>query len=172
MLGHVSLRLAYLAVLRVFGWLMVLHRWKWEDVRRRFTGHTGRWREPSADGIALFDMATVPVTRCHYRGNKIPNGPQLRLTAEAVESPVLGDGYAGFGVRHGETDRWPYRHRAPCRLDGRTYTGPLQVGAGVDGSCWHSVRCDPGGMVWGPVGGRYCLHGPDCPCGGGVPPVP
>lgn len=75
MLGHVSLRLAYLAVLRVFGWLMVLHRWKWEDVRRRFTGHTGRWREPSADGIALFDMATVPVSPA--------------ATTEATRSPTV-----------------------------------------------------------------------------------
>ncbi|NUP44251.1 MAG: hypothetical protein HOY76_46325 [Streptomyces sp.] len=28
------------------------------------------------------------------------------LAAETVESPVLGDGYAGFGERHGETDQW------------------------------------------------------------------
>ncbi|MGW3167413.1 hypothetical protein ACWC9Q_32165 [Streptomyces sp. NPDC001142] len=34
-----------------------------------------------------------------------------------MESPVLGDGYAGFGERHGETDRWQHRHRAPCRLN-------------------------------------------------------
>nr|WP_181384039.1 IS3 family transposase [Streptomyces sp. NWU339] len=34
-----------------------------------------------------------------------------------MESPVLGDGYAGFGERHGETGRWQRRNRAPCRLN-------------------------------------------------------
>ncbi len=34
-----------------------------------------------------------------------------------MESPVLGDGYAGFGERHGETGRWQHRNRAPCRLN-------------------------------------------------------
>jgi transposase len=32
-----------------------------------------------------------------------------------VESPVLGDGYAGFGRRPGETDRSEDRNRAPGR---------------------------------------------------------
>ncbi|MFW6724822.1 hypothetical protein ACHZ98_32705 [Streptomyces sp. MAR4 CNY-716] len=36
-----------------------------------------------------------------------------------MESPVLGDGYAGFGERHGETDRW--QHGTALRADS---TGP------------------------------------------------
>jgi hypothetical protein len=32
-----------------------------------------------------------------------------------VESPVLSDGHAGFGRRHGETHRWKHRQGAPCR---------------------------------------------------------
>ncbi len=58
---------------RVIRWWMKLHRWRWTDVRRRLTDHTGRWRRPSADGIELFNIAKVPITRYRYRGNKIPN---------------------------------------------------------------------------------------------------
>jgi RNA-directed DNA polymerase len=49
-----------------------LHRWKWADVHRRLTDHTGRWRRPSVDGIELFHIATVAITRYGYRGTKIP----------------------------------------------------------------------------------------------------
>jgi hypothetical protein len=40
-----------------------------------------------------------------------------------VESPVLGDGYAGFGERPGETDRWQHRNRAPGRLNRAHFLG-------------------------------------------------
>jgi RNA-directed DNA polymerase len=52
---------------------MVLHRWRWTDVRRRFTDRNGRWSRPSADGIELFDLGTVAIIRYRYRGDKIPN---------------------------------------------------------------------------------------------------
>jgi RNA-directed DNA polymerase len=52
---------------------MRLHRWQWKDVRRRFTDHTGRWRRPSMDGIELFNVTSVPISRYRYRGIKIPN---------------------------------------------------------------------------------------------------
>jgi RNA-directed DNA polymerase len=58
---------------RVIRWQMKLHRWTWKDVRRHLTGPTGRWRRPSADGIELFNIASVPVTRYLYRGSKIPS---------------------------------------------------------------------------------------------------
>jgi len=54
-------------------WLRTLHRWKWKDVRRRFTTPGGRWRPITVDGIELFNLETVPVTRYRYRGNTIPN---------------------------------------------------------------------------------------------------
>jgi RNA-directed DNA polymerase len=57
---------------RVIRWWVKLHRWKWKDVRQHLTGHDGRWRRPSADGIELFNIAKVPVTRYLYRGSKIP----------------------------------------------------------------------------------------------------
>ena len=47
---------------RVIRWQMKLHRWRWKDVRRRLTGPGGRWRRPSADGIELFNLGSVPVS--------------------------------------------------------------------------------------------------------------
>ncbi len=77
---------------RVIRWLRALHRWKWKDVRRRFTTPDGRWKPIAVDGIELFNLEKVPVTRCRYRGNTIPTPwetlPDQRLTAATVESPV------------------------------------------------------------------------------------
>ena len=76
---------------RVSRWLRTRHRWKWKDVRRWLTTPNGRWRPITADGIELFNLDTVPVTRYRYRGNKIPNpwtAAQPRPTADTVESPV------------------------------------------------------------------------------------
>ena len=77
---------------RVIRWLRALHRWKWKDVRRRFTTPDGRWKPIAVDGIELFNLEKVPVTRYRYRGNTIPTPwetlPDQRLTAATVESPV------------------------------------------------------------------------------------
>jgi RNA-directed DNA polymerase len=76
---------------RVIRWLRTLHRWTWKDVHRRFTTHTGRWRPITMDGTALFNLATVPVTRYRYRGNTIPTPwtlPNHAQLAGTVESPV------------------------------------------------------------------------------------
>ncbi|MGI8946905.1 MAG: group II intron reverse transcriptase/maturase [Ornithinimicrobium sp.] len=76
---------------RIIRWLRTLHRWKWKDVRRRFTTPDGRWRPIAVDGIELFNLEAVPVTRYRYRGNTIPNPWTLHnhaTTAGAVESPV------------------------------------------------------------------------------------
>jgi len=76
---------------RVIRWLRTLHRWRWKDVRRRFTTPDGRWKPITADGIELFNLEAVPVTRYRYRGNTIPTPWTLRDHARAggtVESPV------------------------------------------------------------------------------------
>ncbi|WP_406036374.1 hypothetical protein OG799_17980 [Micromonospora sp. NBC_00898] len=52
--------------------LKTLHRWSWKDVRRWLARPDGTWRPITADGITLFDLGKVAVTRYHYRGNKIP----------------------------------------------------------------------------------------------------
>jgi RNA-directed DNA polymerase len=58
---------------RVIRWQMRLHHGRRKDVRRHLTGPGGRWRWPSADGIELFSLVAVPVTRYIYRGSKIPS---------------------------------------------------------------------------------------------------
>jgi RNA-directed DNA polymerase len=70
---HTLSTLENLAWRRVIRMLMERHHWTWTDVRRRLVTPTGRWRPPSADGIELFNIAAVPVTRYRYRGNTIPN---------------------------------------------------------------------------------------------------
>jgi RNA-directed DNA polymerase len=59
---------------RVIRMLRERHRWRWKDVRRRFTTPTGRWLPIAADGTELRRIAAIPVTRYRYRGSKIP-GP-------------------------------------------------------------------------------------------------
>ncbi|MFJ5157530.1 group II intron reverse transcriptase/maturase [Streptomyces sp. NPDC088353] len=70
---HTLSNLANFVWWRVVKWMQTLHRWRWKDVRRWLKAPDGSWRPISVDGIELFDMAAVPVTRYRYRGNKIPN---------------------------------------------------------------------------------------------------
>jgi RNA-directed DNA polymerase len=69
---HTLSKLASFAWWRVIQWLRTLHRWSWKDVRRASTTPDGKWKPITADGIELFNMETVPVTRYRYRGGKIP----------------------------------------------------------------------------------------------------
>lgn len=69
---HTFQSLANFVWRRVARWLTTLHHWTWTDLRRQFTGHDSRWKPLSADGIELFNLAAVPVTRYRYRGNNIP----------------------------------------------------------------------------------------------------
>jgi RNA-directed DNA polymerase len=58
---------------RVIRMLRQRHHWRWKDVRRQFTGPTGRWLPITAGEIALRPIAAIPVTRYRYRHTKIPN---------------------------------------------------------------------------------------------------
>ena len=69
---HTFGRLAHFVWWRVARWLRRLHRWGWKDFRRRFTTPQGQWRPLSVDGIELFNIEAVPVTRYRWRGNTIP----------------------------------------------------------------------------------------------------
>jgi RNA-directed DNA polymerase len=71
-------RLAHFVWNRVVRWWRTLHRWTWTAFRRRFTTPQGRWKPLSADGITLFDLAAVTVTRYRYRGTAIPPWPPLQ----------------------------------------------------------------------------------------------
>ena len=57
---------------RIVRMIRTRHRWRWKDVRRWLTDPTGRWKPISADGIELFNPATIPIRRYRYRGNTIP----------------------------------------------------------------------------------------------------
>jgi RNA-directed DNA polymerase len=74
-------RLAHFVWWRVIRWLRALHRWRWKDVRRRFTTPSGQWKPITADGIELFNLASVPITRYRYRGDRIPNPWNALLTS-------------------------------------------------------------------------------------------
>jgi RNA-directed DNA polymerase len=66
--------LARYAWLRVVGWIRRKHRRAtWKAIRRRYLLLPGRGLVPHDAGIALFNVASVPVTRYRYRGTKIPN---------------------------------------------------------------------------------------------------
>jgi RNA-directed DNA polymerase len=70
---HTLSNLGNFAWWRVIRRLRTQHRWRWKDVRRANTTPEGRWKPVTADGIELFHMGTVPVTRYRYRGSKIPS---------------------------------------------------------------------------------------------------
>ena len=70
---HTLGNLANFAWWRVARWLRTLHRWRWTDLRRRFTAPNGRWKPIAADGIELFNLESVAVTRYRWRASTIPN---------------------------------------------------------------------------------------------------
>jgi RNA-directed DNA polymerase len=70
---HTLGNLANFAWWRVARWLRTLHRWRWTDLRRRLTTPDGRWKPIAADGIELFNLESVAVTRYRWRGTTIPN---------------------------------------------------------------------------------------------------
>jgi RNA-directed DNA polymerase len=76
--SHTLDHLRHFANWRVIRWLRKLHRWHWGQLCRQFTTTSGRWLPLSADGVELFNPASVTVTRYRYRGNKIPS-PYKRL---------------------------------------------------------------------------------------------
>jgi RNA-directed DNA polymerase len=70
---HTLNRLRFFVNWRLIRWLRKRHRWRWGQFRRRFTTPSGRWLPIAADGIVLFNPASVTVTRYRYRGGHIPN---------------------------------------------------------------------------------------------------
>jgi len=73
--------------LRVVRWLRRKHRRAtWKSIRRRYMrAVTARTLVPHDGGIALFNPASVPVTRYRYRGAKIANPWTTRpITATAT----------------------------------------------------------------------------------------
>ena len=84
-----------------------LHRWRWKDVRRRFTTPHGRWNRSRRTGSSC---STSPRCRSPDTATGAPRSPtpgpaQPPPDGRTVESPVRGNAHAGFGERPGETDR-------------------------------------------------------------------
>jgi RNA-directed DNA polymerase len=57
---------------RIVTWVMYRHRMSWTALRRRFKGPNG-WRPIVVDGVELFNIASVTVTRYRWRGPRIPS---------------------------------------------------------------------------------------------------
>jgi RNA-directed DNA polymerase len=70
---HTLNQLRFFVNWRLIRWLLKRHRWQWGEFRRRFTTPSGAWLPFGADGVILFNPASVTVTRYRYRGEKIPN---------------------------------------------------------------------------------------------------
>jgi RNA-directed DNA polymerase len=69
---HTFSRLQNFIWWRVIGWVMQRNRMTWTAIQR-WLRTPRRWRPIAFDGIELFPMAKVPVTRYRYRGTKIPS---------------------------------------------------------------------------------------------------
>lgn len=54
---------------RLVRWVMHRQRMTWKAIRRWLHGPNGQWKPISFEGIALFDLGRVPITRYRYRGN-------------------------------------------------------------------------------------------------------
>jgi len=76
---HTFARLATYVWWRMVRWVMHRNRMTWKAIRRWLHTEKG-WQPISFDGIELFDLASVPVTRYRYRGNKIPSPWPAALT--------------------------------------------------------------------------------------------
>ena len=145
---HTFSTLAHFVWWRVVRWLRTLHRWKWKDVRRRFTTPDGRWKPITADGIELFNLAAVPVTRYRYRGNTIPNPWILPTTPD--------------GRNRGEPGAWNMPSPGLCRVDRRGRRIPWWVAVVGVGCSAYSEGFEEGQQGVGRVGSGRAA------CAGGV----
>jgi RNA-directed DNA polymerase len=57
---------------RVIRWVMHRHRRRWTAIQRWLRDPNGRWKSIELEGITLFDLGRVSITRYRYRGNSIP----------------------------------------------------------------------------------------------------
>ena len=71
---------------RIVTMVMHRHRMTWTALRRRFKGPHG-WRPIAIDGIELFPISSVPVTRYRWRATTIPSAWPTE-TSNQRHSPV------------------------------------------------------------------------------------
>ncbi|MHB9857440.1 group II intron reverse transcriptase/maturase [Streptomyces sp. YIM S03343] len=70
---HTMARLHTFVWWRLVRWVMHRHRMTWTAIQRWLRGPQGRWKLIELDGITLFHLGKVPITRYRYRGNSIPS---------------------------------------------------------------------------------------------------
>lgn len=58
---------------RIIRWVMQRHRMTWTAIRRWLRDRQGHGKPIEMDGITLFDLGKVPITRYRHRGNSIPS---------------------------------------------------------------------------------------------------
>ena len=56
---------------RVVNMVKKRHRWSWTQVRRWLLGPHGRWLQPHAGDVVLFNPGQMPITRYRFRGAQI-----------------------------------------------------------------------------------------------------
>jgi RNA-directed DNA polymerase len=69
---HILDRLRAFVWWRIINWMRYRHRMTWKALRRRIKGPSG-WRPIVVDGVELFNIASVAITRYRWRGTKIPS---------------------------------------------------------------------------------------------------
>lgn len=67
---------------RVINWVMRRNRMTWRAIQRWLRTPQG-WRPIAFDGVELFPMAKIPVTRYRYRGRTIPTPWPVSLSTTA-----------------------------------------------------------------------------------------
>lgn len=80
---HTFARLATFVWWRMVRWVMHRNRMTWKAIRRWLYTPRG-WQPIGFDGIELFNLAAVPVTRYRYRGNRIPSPWPTALKGHAT----------------------------------------------------------------------------------------
>jgi RNA-directed DNA polymerase len=68
---------------RIINMVMHRHRMSWTALRRRFKGPDG-WRPIVLDGVELFNISSVTVTRYRWRGTNIPSPWPTEITEPAA----------------------------------------------------------------------------------------
>jgi RNA-directed DNA polymerase len=69
---------------RIVRWVMQRQRIGWRAIQRWLRGPNGHWRPIEFDGITMFDLGRVSITRYRYRGNNGIPSPW----PQALEDPI------------------------------------------------------------------------------------
>ncbi|MEV0733388.1 group II intron reverse transcriptase/maturase [Polymorphospora sp. NPDC050346] len=70
---HTLARLHTFVWWRVIRWVMHRHRMTWRAIQRWLRDPRGHWKPIQLEGVRLFNLGSVSITRYRYRGNSIPS---------------------------------------------------------------------------------------------------